>query len=470
MILLRSVNATKHVSTGRAIALAISIILLSQQSDANGIISSDISIGVIGDQTGTRDLDRSYRTLREGIDVLNTRDIDIVLHVGDLLESTQSEQEMRQRFAQATTLLNRLRVPWYLTAGDHDVNPIDWTANSQDRSRETLFKRLYSPINPKVVDHLWYSFDVKAYHFVVLDSLERLRTDPRWGNIFLSQISDDQFEWLRDDLQKNASASDGVIVLLHQPLWFNWTNWGHIHELLAKYNTRIVIAGHTHYNQVEPPLDGIQYIVVGATGADTKEGSENAGDLQHTTVLHLTKEAISSEIIPLTGYSHRHWTDRPTMDRVQAADVSLSNLKFDTFGIRNNKLYSSCDSSEPAKLKIENIGNPTDVPMRVVIDLAPPNTLELTNRHFSKGVCQTDVSEYECVLLPSANVVTANNSMVQNSYDGNPVPLWTAEITSTDPTDLAGLEIPVRATLSIARQNSVYTVHHDASLKFELCK
>ena len=125
---------------------------------------AQITIGIIGDQTGTANLDQAYAVLKQGVAALRDQKLDVVLHVGDLVESTDSEDKIRARFAQATGILGALNVPWYLTAGDHDVNPPGFQQNSTDRSRETLFKKLYGAINPLAAKNLYYSFDVKGYH------------------------------------------------------------------------------------------------------------------------------------------------------------------------------------------------------------------------------------------------------------------------------------------------------------------
>ena len=94
----------------------------------------------------------------------------------------------------------------------------------------------------------------------------------------MARISDEQLKWLDNDLKKHKN-SKGIVVFLHQPLWYNWSAWKKVHEILRKYRVMTVIAGHFHYNQDEGYLDGIRYIIVGATGGTLKQASRDAGTL-----------------------------------------------------------------------------------------------------------------------------------------------------------------------------------------------
>ena len=226
--------------------------------------AADISIGVIGDQSGSDDLRTSYQVLSAGVEALNQQKVDVVLHVGDMIESRKSPEEMKKDFSQAAKILQQLRAPWYLTPGDHDTNPPAFKQDSEDRSREAIFKTLYAPLNPLANSNFYYSFDVKGYHVVSLYSQEHLHTDPRWGNVFMAQLSNSQVEWLKNDLSSMAKGTKGVVIFIHQPLWYNWTAWMRVQEILQKYPVVCVIAGHFHYNQIEPPLSGITYLTVGA--------------------------------------------------------------------------------------------------------------------------------------------------------------------------------------------------------------
>jgi hypothetical protein len=78
-----------------------------------------------------------------------------------------------------------------------------------------------------------------------------------------------------------------------------------------------VIAGHTHYNQSDSRLDGIQYWVVGSTGGDTKKRSANSGDLYHVTRLTLDGNSADFKMIPLAPFVQNSWTARSVMDQVR---------------------------------------------------------------------------------------------------------------------------------------------------------
>jgi 3',5'-cyclic AMP phosphodiesterase CpdA len=229
-----------------------------------------IRIGIIGDQTFSTDIQASYGVLQQGVSVLSGQSIDVALHVGDLVESTLSPGEVTALFGQATGILDQLQAPWYLTAGDHDVSPPVFQQDSPDRSREQLFQQLYGARVPAFAVHPWYSFDMRGFHFISLYSFEALDSDSRFGNIFLSQVYDDQFRFLQTDLAAHADAR-AIIVWVHQPLWYHTSGWKRVHELLRKYPVAAVISGHFHYNQDVGVIDGIHYYTVGGHGGIQEE-------------------------------------------------------------------------------------------------------------------------------------------------------------------------------------------------------
>lgn len=162
----RCAGPTVRKETGHARAIAASVALaLPLLVTALPSALADIRIGIIGDQTGTADLDKAYGVLQQGVDALNNERPDVVLHAGDLIESLQTPDQIKARFNQAAAILGELVSPWYLTAGDHDVSPPNFVQNSADHSRELLFQALYANLNPLVQKRLYYSFDVNSDHF-----------------------------------------------------------------------------------------------------------------------------------------------------------------------------------------------------------------------------------------------------------------------------------------------------------------
>lgn len=318
-------------------------------------IFAELKIGIIGDQTGSNDLTKSYSILEKGCNVLRESQPQLILHVGDIVESSYSDDKIKYDFKIATDYLNSIGVPWYTAAGDHDVNPPgDYTPGTTNYSKRNLFlnllKKEYSKHQPPLnISNLYYSFDFDGYHFICLYSEDSLRTDPRWGNIFMNKISEDQFNWLKNDLS-NSAGRKGSIVFLHQPMWYNVTGWEKVHNLLKERNVMAVIAGHFHYNQDEGYRDGIRYIVVGSTGGEIKNASENAGGLYHVTLLTLTNENnLGLQIIPLSSeIKNINFTSRNDMDRIQAIDTMLSSFPY---GDYKNKAVQA---------------NPIDVPVDIL--------------------------------------------------------------------------------------------------------
>jgi hypothetical protein len=390
-----------------------------------------IRIGLIGDQTFSTNLQASYGVLQQGVGLLSGQGIDIALHAGDLVESSLSPAQITANFNQATGILDGLGVPWYLTAGDHDVNPPTFQQDSPDHSREQLFQQLYGQRVPAFAAHPWYSFDFHGYHFISLYSFGALWSDSRFGNIFLSQVYDDQFAFLQNDLANHANAT-AIIVWVHQPLWYHISGWQRIHNLLRRYPVAAVISGHLHYSQDASVIDGIHYITVGATGGFKKNGNRQAGDVDLVSILTVKgPKHVSLDLFPLDGQP-LFLTPRVDMDRVQALDVQLGNF-FDFSQVnqvfnKNGLLVGDCTSGSPATIQIAEIGDPIDLPLDVQIT---PNTpgAGISNPHFAAGVCQQVISGTECVLKRTVRTFISNYSSVDiDTFDG---PLWSAGLSGS---------------------------------------
>jgi len=395
---------------------------------------SELHIGIIGDQTFSDDIPAAYAVLQQGVNVLSNQKLDVVLHVGDLVESTLTIPQVTTLWNQATGILDQLPVTWYMTAGDHDVSPPAFQQDSPDRSREQLWQHLYGMRVPAVLTHPYYSFDVRGFHFISLYSFEALYSDSRFGNIFLSQVYDDQYNFLKNDLaaHKNASA---IIVWVHQPLWYHVSGWQRIHELLRQYPVAAVISGHFHYNQDAGAIDGIRYLTVGATGAFKKVGSRQAGDVDNVWLMDVTSTGqVSVKLIPLDNLPLT-LTPRVDMDRVQALDVQLGNFfdfsSVNPIFVKGGQLVNSCSSTTPAVVQINEIGDPIDLPLDVKIAFSSsPSGISLSSPSFGAGQCQSVISGTECLLPRTARTFISNYSSVDID---NSTALWQSGLMASNP-------------------------------------
>ena len=430
-----------------------------------------LRVGIIGDQSLTSDLQQSYQVLAKGVAILAKEKVSCALHTGDLLESSVAPADYRAQFAQATGILDRLGRPWHLAPGDHDVSPPVWVPDSQDRSRENLYRELYRQREPKLTATLNHSFDLNGYHFIALNSQEHLDTDPRWGVVFLDRISPQQFEWLRDDLAKHRNAK-GIIVFIHQPMWYYWSNWKPVHELLRQYPVLAVIGGHFHYDQDEGKLDNIRYVVVGATGGDVKEASRDAGNLQHVTVMTITGRAVDFRLMPIDGSGPLQLTPRADMDRVQAVASALGGL-FDynkqvSICLKGNQLFSN--QTEPAKISVVPIGNPIELVTAVNIELLG-NKLSLLDPHFATAACEQITANGACLLAPGARIESSNTSSVilNNRFAPLP-PLWESGLgIASGSTVAVGDPVSLKVRMSFQSSQGEFFVERVATATITAC-
>jgi predicted phosphodiesterase len=215
---------------------------------------------VMGDnrpQWGGDDVVTPSVMYQRAIDEVNLLQPELVLIAGDLIYGYDEDMELIEReweaFDQATA---RFEMPVHLVAGNHDI----W-----DGPSEEMYQQRYGP--------LWYSFDRKDCHFVVLDSEDQ--TAP-------NQIAGEQLEWLRADLA--AARGKRIFVFLHKPLWEEEdpdNDWGeNVHPLLAEAGADTVFAGHWHIYRQAPTKDGVRYIITGGAGAEIGD-DPLLGDFYH---------------------------------------------------------------------------------------------------------------------------------------------------------------------------------------------
>jgi 3',5'-cyclic AMP phosphodiesterase CpdA len=200
---------------------------------------------------------------------------DFILVGGDLVNSSRdlSLDDADRRLTTFRQIWkDHTSLPSHWTFGNHDLAGTSnlSTSPSDPRYEKGLFKRQFH------LSRLFYSFDHKGWHFVVLDDIA-LQSDRG----YIGQIFDDELAYLRADLAAHASMP--TIVCTHIPVISNLalglflSQPRHPHGLASLvcsnataltsdfpgHNIRAVLCGHLHhYEKID--LNGISYINSGA--------------------------------------------------------------------------------------------------------------------------------------------------------------------------------------------------------------
>jgi hypothetical protein len=190
---------------------------------------------------------------------------DLLLSVGDVVHRGTTYSLWRKQLFKPLSELAR-HVPFFVACGNHE--------SYTGRNNAWFDQYLSAPGN----EH-YFSFDYGGSHFIVLDNAEG---HTRYG-LYPFHEGTDQYDWLLDDLQGEASRDAAFrFVFLHVPpySWSPGPNGSrgdegtrrHLVPLFQKYGVDIVFAGHHHkFERGRWPVEGypaIQYVVTGGGGGN----------------------------------------------------------------------------------------------------------------------------------------------------------------------------------------------------------
>jgi 3',5'-cyclic-AMP phosphodiesterase len=175
-------------------------------------------------------------------------------------------------------------LPTFWTFGNHDLaGTSNHSVPTEDKEYgKGLFQDRFQ------LPKLFYSFDHKGWHFVVLDDIA-LQAD----RTYMGELFDDEFAFLQADL--DAHRAMPTIVCTHIPVMSNiplglslahltdpkrplpslktlvCTNGDALLSAIRKHNVRVVLAGHLHFYE-HLDHDGVQIINSGAVCANYWKG------------------------------------------------------------------------------------------------------------------------------------------------------------------------------------------------------
>lgn len=175
------------------------------------------------------------------INLANQENVDFTVHVGDMIHGhTHSKSILYKEWEIFFNEISNLKTPFYYTAGNHDLTT---------KEGLEVFKDVWK-------NKLYYSFDFKDIHFIVLNTFTNL-------NSFYT-IDKEQINWLVNDLEANKNKP--TFVSLHPPLYYSdWEYWKNFHKLFIQYNVKGVFTGHNHiFNHKN--IDGINYFCINTSG------------------------------------------------------------------------------------------------------------------------------------------------------------------------------------------------------------
>lgn len=197
-----------------------------------------------------------------------------------------------------------------MAVGNHEVC-------RDDTDFEKLEKRFIKYNNAFLehkIDKLYHSQVIDGYHFIIL------ATDCNSG--VEQYISDEQFEWLDNELKTAAESGNPVFVFNHWPMNDTFSQvWpeGHVgeqserlYQVLTKYDSRIFLfTGHLHMGIFENDYgikeDGkITYINVPSFGSENDDGDADVQD----TGMGLQVEVYDTQlVVRIRNFVTHQWTD-----------------------------------------------------------------------------------------------------------------------------------------------------------------
>lgn len=249
---------------------------------------------IYGDRTGG--VPAGLEVLKQAVEDTALLDPDLVMTVGDLVQGYNETPQWLEQTEQFQSIMDRLPMPWYPVAGNHDIY---WRGSGPPPQghHEQNYQKQFGP--------LWYAMRHKSTGFIALYSDEGDPETNRKGfsDAKLQRMSEQQMSFLDQALEKLSDCRH-VFVFLHHPRWiakrYGGGNWDSVHEKLKQAgNVHAVFAGHIHRMQYGGVRDGIAYYALATTGGHLRGDFPAAGYLHHFNMVTVRPDSFSVAAIPV---------------------------------------------------------------------------------------------------------------------------------------------------------------------------
>jgi len=200
-----------------------------------------------------------------------------------------------------------LEMPVHHTIGNHDLLGIK--AKSGVAPSDPLYGKKYFEDR---FGRLFYSFDHRGVHLIVLDSIGIVADPATGGHDYEGRIDDAQLAWLKADLERLAPGTP-IVVVSHIPLvtafpcygdpnpkigeaarrhQLSVANSGDVLALFHGRNVLGVLQGHTHINETVL-WQGVPFITGGAVSGNWWHGT-HLGTPEGFTVVEVAGNRLTT--------------------------------------------------------------------------------------------------------------------------------------------------------------------------------
>lgn len=246
-----------------------------KETQEEDVKKSNFSFIVCGDSHGNKEV---YQKI---IQKVNESQAKFLIDLGDI-----SKVGAESEFIDFKSLVNGLKIPYYIVIGNHDV-----------LNGDTFFKKYFGDT--------YYSWDYDDVHFVVLDNV----TDENAFDI-------GQLDWLENNLQSHKDNL--VFIFVHKPPKCPFVSSDLLEfegeksdqridrflDIAKKYKVDKIYSGHIH-NQLNYSQAGISITITGGAGGPIHNVPIfGQGEFFHYILVKIEDMEYTEEVVRVEGITN----------------------------------------------------------------------------------------------------------------------------------------------------------------------